>query len=228
VLQVEVSIARDVSDHHVCERRYISEQDMPTIVTDLSILASQNHFLAYFILYLAGIFVGNITAFTGFWLVLGGYLGIWGAPLLLVVLFLSDVTGDVTWYSLGRALRETRFGTFIKTHLPRHQKIEDHLTKNSRRWIFLSKFIYASAFPILFVLGWCTNDFKKFLRTNILATLFWLPVLSVIAVTLVSALNYFQVVAVFKRLEFVFLLGLIIFVAIQYAIVRIVAKIFGR
>jgi len=79
-----------------------------TLVADIGLLASQNLFLAYFIIYIATIFLGNISAFASFWIVFQGYFGMWGVPFLILTIFLADVTGDLLWYALGRATRDTR------------------------------------------------------------------------------------------------------------------------
>jgi membrane protein DedA with SNARE-associated domain len=198
-----------------------------TILKDFTIFATHNPLLVYAILYLAGIFLGNISAFVGFWLVISGYLGPWGILFLFITLFASDLTGDITWYALGHALRGTRFGTFIRNHLPHHERLERHLEKNSDRWVFLSKFIYASAFTVLFMIGWCRVEFKKFFRAAVLATLVWLPVLLLVAYGLIFALSYLRVAAVFHGLELVFLIGLVIFLAMRYGLSAILEVVFG-
>src|SRR5258708_7606955 len=87
---------------------------MSEFVRDVVLLAGQNQFLAYFIIYLATIFLGNIAAFIGLWIALRGTFGVWGVPLMAADIYASEITGDLLWYSLGSALRDTRFGNFVK------------------------------------------------------------------------------------------------------------------
>ena len=199
---------------------------MAAFFTNLELLASQNHFLAYFIIYLVTIFLGNISAFASFWLAFGGYLGRWGVLTLMAVLVVSDVTGDLLWYSLGLALRDTKFGNFLKNHIPRHAKMEKALHRNSSFWIFISKYLYAASFPVIFLVGWMRIDFKKFFRTSLFSIITWVPLLSLVSYGLISGLSPLGAVAAFKQLEKLFLISIALFVTVDFVIAKIVQKIF--
>ncbi len=201
---------------------------MSAILTTLGLLASQNMFLAYFIIYIATIFLGNISAFAAFWAVFHGALGFWGVPLLIVTIFVADVSGDLLWYSLGQALRDTRFGNFVKNHLRHHEKIERAVQKNGAGWIIMSKFLYASAFPVIFLTGWAKMEFGKFIKTSLLSIAIWLPILSGLAYGLFSGLSPLRAVSIFKRFEVVLITGLVLFVVADYFIARLARKVIGR
>ncbi|HUZ93019.1 MAG TPA: VTT domain-containing protein [Candidatus Paceibacterota bacterium] len=201
---------------------------MSTVFTNIGLLAGQNKFLAYFIIYLVTIFFGNISAFASFWLVLRGTFGPWGVPFLILTLIASDITADLLWYSLGRTVRDTRFGNFIKKHLPHHKKIEAHIRKDSTKWVFLSKFIYLSSFPIIFLVGWMRVGFRKFSRASAASILIWIPVLSLLAYGLVSWLTPLAAVTLFKHFELEFFIGLILFIAIDYLAIAAVRKFMGK
>jgi len=201
---------------------------MSDILTDFGLLASQNQFLAYFIIYLATIFVGNISAFASFWLLYRGFLGSWGLPLLVLTIFVADVSGDLLWYSLGRLLRDTGLGNFVKNHLPQHDKIETHLQSNGRRWIFFSKLLYASSFPIIFSVGWAKIEFKRFFKTSLLSILTWLPILLGLAYGIIIGLLPLRTLTIFKRFEVIFLLGLILFFLADYFVARLFKRLFGK
>lgn len=197
---------------------------MANFLTNIGLLAGQNPFLAYFIIYLVTIFLGNISAFASLWLALRGYLGTWGVPWILLTIFAAEATGDLLWYALGRTLRETRFGNFVKNHLPGHSKIEQNLERNGRNWIFLSKFLYGSTFPIIFLVGWTKTDFKKFFQTSLVALLLWLPILTGLAYGLIFSLTPLGAIAafkvIFKKFEFVFFFGLGLFVVADYFLAK--------
>lgn len=192
-------------------------------------MASQNLFLAYFIIYLATIFFGNVSSFVSFWVVYqGGHFGPWGIPLLIPTIFLANVTGDLFWYSLGRGTRDTRFGHWVKRHLPWHERIERALTRNGKKWIFLSKFIYASSFPVLFSVGWTNMEFKKFFRNSVLSILTWLPVLFGLAYGLASGLSPLRAVTLFRDFEFTFFVGLGLFIFLDYLLAKVIGRAFER
>jgi len=201
---------------------------MANFLTNLGLLASQNPFLAYFIIYVITIFLGNISAFAGFWLVFRSNFGALGVPLLILTIFCANVSGDLLWYSLGRALRETRLGNFVKNRLPGHAKIENNLQKNGPGWIFVSKFLYGSSMPIIFSIGWTRIDFKKFFRVSLLSILVWLPILSGLAYGLILGLMPLGAVAIFKNFEVAFFLGLGIFLLLDYFLAKLFRTLVGK
>jgi membrane protein DedA with SNARE-associated domain len=195
-------------------------------------LASHNPFLAYAIIYVSTIFLGNISAFVSFWIIAQTNFGFWGFPLLIVTIFCSDFTGDLLWYSLGRKLRGTRFGLWIKNHLPGHARIESMLDRNGKQWLFLSKFIFGSAPPVIFLIGWTGMEFKIFLKNSIYSILLWLPILIGLAYGLISGLSPLNAVADFKEFEWTFVVGLLLFIILDYFAAMgfgaLIRKILGR
>ena len=185
-------------------------------------------FLAYFIIYISTIFLGNISAFAAFWIVLHGVLGFWGVPLLILTIFAANISGDLLWYSLGGALRDTRFGNFVKNHLPHHTKIERAIKRNGASWIFMAKFLYASSFPIVFSVGWARIEFRKFFRTSLLSAVILLPILTGLAYGLFAGLSPLRAVSIFKNFEVVFIMGIALFFVADYFLARLFRKIFGK
>ena len=201
---------------------------MSHIVSDIGFLASQNEVLAYFIIYIATIFVGNISAFASFWIVSQGYLGEWGIPLLILTIFCANLTGDMLWYSLGRATRNTRSGNWIRGRLPSwNSRVERAFEHNGRKWIVLSKFMYAAAFPVIFSAGWSKMDFRTFFRHSLISVLTWLPILTGLAYGLISGLSPLGAVSFFRSFEMLFFIGLGIFIFLDYLLARIIGRIFG-
>lgn len=202
---------------------------MPHILSELGALAGQNQPLAYFIIYIATIFFGNISAFVSFWLVFNGTFGMYGGLLLPAILFLSALSGDLIWYSIGKGLHETRLGYFMRNRFaPQHEKVEAAIGKNGHGWIFVSKFLYASSFPVIFTVGWVDYPFRKFFRTSAVSTVVWLPVLTGVAYGLFAGLSPLQAVASFERIEIIFLIGLGLFVLVEYFLAKIAKKIFRK
>ncbi len=205
---------------------------MGQFLANFGLLAGQNHFLAYFIVYVVTIFLGNISAFAGLWLALRGYFGQWGILWILLTVFSAEASGDLLWYSLGRTLRETRFGNFVKNRLPGHERIEKNLQKNGTNWVFFSKFLYASSFPIIFSIGWARTNFKKFFKTSLVALILWLPILTGLAYGLVFGLTPLGAIAAFstlsKKFEILFFVGLGLFLVLDYFLARLVRILVGK
>jgi membrane protein DedA with SNARE-associated domain len=174
---------------------------------------------AYFIIYLATIFLGNISAFVSFWVIFEANFGLLGFLCLVATIFLADMTGDLLWYSLGRSLRGTRFGLWVETHLPGHARAEALLQQKGRQWLFMSKFVIGCAPPVVFSIGWSGMDFKTFYKNSLLSILLWLPILTLLSYGIVSGLAPLAA-SDFRKLEWVLLGGFVSFVVLDYALAR--------
>ena len=200
---------------------------MHDVILTTAALVGQNPIAAYFIIYIATIFLGNISAFVSFWVIFEIHFGLIGLLCLVCTIFLADMTGDLLWYSLGRALRDTRFGFWMETHLPGHAKIEATLQQKGRQWIFLSKFVFGFAPPVVFSIGWSGMEFKTFYKNSVLSITLWLPVLTALAYGIVSGLAPLAATN-FRRVEWVFLGGFVLFIILDYVIATGVGTLMRR
>ena len=201
---------------------------MGNIIASIGLLGSHNLFLAYFIIYIAIIFLGNISAFASFWIVFQGYFGPWGVPFLLIAIYAGNVSGDLLWYTMGRTLQETKFGNWIRKHTPGYEKAAAAVERNGRGLMMVSKFIVASAFPVMFSVGWTKMPFKKFVRTSLLSALLWLPVLIGLSYAVVSGLSPLHAVAIIRDFEWLFFVGLGLFIILDYLLAWVVNKLLNR
>ena len=182
---------------------------------------------AYFVIYLATIFLGNISAFVSFWVIFAANFGFIGFLCLVFTIFLSDMTGDLLWYSLGRSLRDTRFGLWMETHIPGHAKIESLFQHKGKQWLFLSKFVLGFAPPVVFSIGWSGMDFKTFYKNSLLSILLWLPILTMLSYGIVSGLAPLAATD-FRKIEWIALGGLVLFIILDYAIAKGVKMLANR
>jgi len=190
--------------------------------------ASQHLALAYLIAYGVTIFLGNIGAFISLWLAFQGALGAWGIPGVLIAAFAANVTGDILWYSMGRYLRTTGLGAWIKRRFPNHGRFDDHIAERGPRWMLFAKFAYGMNFPIIFSLGWAQFPFRRFIRRSLLAIAIWLPVILGVSFGLYSSLSPLAAMLTLKRLELVFLAALIAFIVLQQIMAHVLDKFFTK
>lgn len=172
--------------------------------------------LVYFGTYLSIIIIGNVVSFATLWLAFQG--GIEIVPFLGVVtlVLLADISGDQAWYWLGRGLRDTKLGNFLYRKLPKREYIEKHLRRRATRWIFLSKFIPSSTFPIIFLAGWSDVPFRKFLPASLAAIASSVATLVLLAFGFSLGLSTLEPVAFFRHFERLFLLGIVIFLILHF------------
>lgn len=200
---------------------------MAHVLESLQLLATQNYFFAYLIIFLSAIFLGNIAVFAMLWLVIKGFLGPAGLPSFIITVLAAEVSADLLWYSLGRLLRDTRIGNFIKKRIPRHEKIEGHVHDQTGKWIMLGKTLQSSNFPIIFMVGWFKINFKKFVKTAVFANIASITVLmsvSYVIIAGIGGLGPLESKESFGRLERLLIPGLIIFFLLSHFVKKAIEK----
>jgi membrane protein DedA with SNARE-associated domain len=192
------------------------------------LLVAGNHFFSYPILFAGAVFLGNLFSFAVLWVAFHHSLGTHPLAPVALTLFAAHLTGDILWYSCGRALRGTKLGEWIRGHLPHHAALEKHLQANSSRWIFISEFVAYSAFPIFFLVGWTQVKFRSFLPVAAAALACSFSILFTATYLLVSSLSMLRALSIFRHLETIFGIGLLAFLLLNYLLSRIVRKKFAK
>lgn len=127
-----------------------------------------------FILVFLGMIVeGDVILFVTALFAHHGFLPLGG---MFLASFTGVIFGDILWYILGRKLNGS---SFIKHWAGRLVKpFDKHLIKNPCRTIFISKFAYGIHHAILTRAGMLNIDFKKYLKYDIISSVFWLLVIT--------------------------------------------------
>ena len=165
---------------------------------------------AYAVLFLGMFIEGEVFFLTAAIFAWHGYLNI---GLVVLSTLVGTVSGDILWYFLGRYFGETKIGAWFWS---KFKFYHDWLAQNfvSRYWrmAFYSKFIYyINRLTILFA-GWHKLELKKFLKIQILAILNWIVIMFIVSYFLGLAVGAFDAKWILKRMEFVFIILIIIFV----------------
>ncbi|MBI3589331.1 MAG: hypothetical protein HY093_02890 [Candidatus Liptonbacteria bacterium] len=178
----------------------------------------------YLVLYFSTILLGNAVAFSAFILAFLGGLGPWGMLSVAITVALADLSGDSLWFLLGRTLRDTKTGNFIKRHLPHHDLISKHIHEDSLKWLYLSKFLTSVTAPFLFLLGWSGNvSLKKFFKANIRTTFFWIAILLFVSTVIGSGLLPFVSPKFFRKIE-VTISMVVVFIVIFQILMKYLTK----
>jgi membrane protein DedA with SNARE-associated domain len=194
----------------------LGDMDSSSVVAAASFFARHNAVLVFGTVYVVTIFAGNISAFINFWLSFALNLAGWQVMAVFGVVAAGQLTGDCMWFGLGRVLRNTKFGAWIKRRMPGHDKAEDTLQRKGRRILYLSKFAYGSAAFVAFSLGWTGMHFKIFARNAAIAIVIALPVVFIMAYGLFVGLSPLSAVRLFKHIELLLLFGIAAFFALEY------------
>lgn len=96
----------------------------------------------------------------------------WG--MLGIVAITGTITGDLLWYSGGKYLRNTRFGLWLDK---RYEKtgvwVNENVVGRYESYAIISKFMYFTTRPTIFLAGWHKFNFRKFLKITTIATVIW-------------------------------------------------------
>jgi len=135
---------------------------------------------------------------------------------LALTILAGTVAGDMVWYLGGRFLRGTRFGNWLDRKYESHtDTLDTNIREHYGRFAILSKFMYFTTHPTIFLVGWNKFPFKKFLWITLYSTAIWgLGVLSIgyffgYAISLIGYRQFVHRIEIFAvlLLGLVFLLG---------------------
>ena len=170
--------------------------------------------LWYIIVFLGGIFEGDILLFSTAFFARQGFLNIF---YLFPVLLAGVLLGDFLWYLLGLRFGESRFFLIrLANHLTK--PFDNHLKRRPLHTMFISKFVYNFHHPILMRAGVIRMPLTLFIKNDIISTLGWIGI--------IGGLGYFSGLSfeIFKYYlgftEVGLLAGALIFIVIHYIVSR--------
>lgn len=137
-----------------------------------------NPILAYTIVFLGMFIEGEGLIIFASIFAWQGILNWW---LLTFTVIAGTITGDIVWYLGGRYLRNTRLGNWLDRRYEAHtDALDRNIREHYGRLAVLSKFMYFTTHPTIFLVGWNRFPLKKFLWITCYATTIW--ALTVLAV----------------------------------------------
>ncbi len=176
-----------------------------------------SEFYTYLAIYFSTILIGNAAAFSTFLLAFLGRFGHWGMLYVILTVLAADISADNLWYFSGRWLHNTKFGNFIKNHLPHHDLIYKHIHEDNLKWLYLSKFVSSTSAPFLFLVGWTQSvSFKKFFRISLKTIVVWLGLMITSTTAIGLGLLPLQSIKLFKNLEVTIIIVVILFIAFEF------------
>ncbi len=131
------------------------------------------HPIIYLVLFVAMMIEGDAVIFTSFFLV---HAGIFEFYRTVIALFSGAIIGDLLWYFVGHTSEPTnRFSLwFLNLSERLTSKFDNHIKERTFHTIFLSKFTYGLHHLLLLRAGTLHIDFKKIIKTDLIATTVWI------------------------------------------------------
>lgn len=99
-------------------------------------------------------------------------------PILAIVIMAGVICGDVLWFLAGRHLKGTRLGAWLdKRYEKTGEWVVERIMTRYHWYAILSKFMYFTTRPTIFLAGWHDYNFKKFLKITAYATAIWTTIM---------------------------------------------------
>ena len=188
----------------------------------LESFVSNNPFSTYLIVFFGMLIEGESFFLTASIFAGEGYLR-WGT--LVAVSLIGMLAGDCLFYELGRVTKFTRFGEWF---LRRFGRANEWLNKNfaSRyvRLAFVSKYIYFVNRLTPFFAGWHAFPRKSFIYIHAGAAVVWTGVMLILSHWLGLVVEFVGVRVVLRRIEFIFLALILLFMGGEYFLKRVFTR----
>lgn len=177
--------------------------------------------LGYILAFFGMVFEGDGSLFTLAFLTAEGFFDVGD---MLIVVFLSVVFGDSLWYWIGRKyiISFPRVTAWVNRFA---KSFDRHLLERPTRTLLLTKFVYGAHHAVLIRAGMSKMDFRKFIKSDLIAVVVWIAV--------IGGLGYFSSVSLayekkyLRYAEISLLIGLVLFFTAEHFIKKISQKELG-
>lgn len=130
-------------------------------------------------------------------------------------------------FLFGKIIRGSRFGWRIYKRLKEKKNVHIYffyLKENLTRLILVSKFIPAVNIPFLFLIAWIKTKWSQFLKSYFISLILWFLIMVFVGYSLNSGLFYLKNNKIFKNIEIV--IGL--FIILIFILEAFIKKIIGN
>jgi membrane protein DedA with SNARE-associated domain len=152
----------------------------------------------------AGIIIqGEVTIFVAIYLVVSGNLT-WSE--FIVATLGTLLAAEVFVYVLARIMRNTRLGWKYYRKIKPNKRIQHYilyLKTNMKKLLIAAKFLPGTNLVILLLAGWSKIRFWEFIRSYLLSIFLWFFSMTAVAYFLMSGLHYLNSRKVFRQVEIV-------------------------
>lgn len=174
--------------------------------------------LGYILAFFGMVFEGDGSLFALAFLTAEGFFDVGD---MLIVVFLSVVFGDTLWYWIGRKyiISFPRVVAWVNRFA---KSFDRHLLERPTRTLLLTKFVYGAHHAVLIRAGMSKMDFRKFIKSDLVAVVVWIAV--------IGGLGYFSSVSLayekkyLRYAEMSLLVALILFFTAEHYIKKFSQK----
>jgi len=178
--------------------------------------------LAYLIIFVGVMIEGEGIILLASVFALQGHLS-W--PILALVVIAGTIIGDVLWYSAGKHLKGTKFGCWLDRRYEKPgERMGAWIISRFHWYAIVSKFMYFTTRPTIFLAGWHNFEFKKFLRITIYSTIVRATVMLGIGAVFGYTIEQYGFKRFVHRIEFFAVATFLGIFLIEFTIKKLVCK----
>jgi membrane protein DedA with SNARE-associated domain len=176
--------------------------------------------LAYLIVFFGVMIEGEGIILLASVFALQGHLS-WAV--LAPTVILGTIFGDVLWYAGGKYLKGTKFGCWLDTRYER-TGVGEWITTRFHWYAILSKFMYFTTRPTIFLAGWHGFEFKKFLKITVYSTIIWAAIMFSVGAAFGYTIEQYGFKRFVHRIEFFAIATFVGIFVIEWVIQKAVGK----
>ena len=145
--------------------------------------------------------------------------------ILAPVIIGGTIIGDLAWYMGGKHLKGTKLGCWLdKRYEKTGEWVNDWIVARYHWYAIVSKFMYFTTRPTIFLAGWHRFNFKKFFKITAYATIIWAFIMMAIGYGFGYTISQLGFKKVSHRIE-LFAIGVFFCVIVlEWTINRLVRK----
>lgn len=157
-------------------------------------------FLAYLIIFIGVMIEGEGIILLASIFAAQGHLSWFWLALTAVS---GTIIGDLLWFEAGRHLKGTKVGCWLDKHYEKTGDWFNETIMQRYHWYaVVSKFMYFTTRPTIFLAGWHDFDAKRFFRITVYATLIWAAIILGVGYLFGYAIGLLGFKKILHRIEF--------------------------
>lgn len=179
---------------------------------------------SYAIIGIGMLIQGELTVLLSVFLIVNKALS-WGG--FLIATLAAAFIAENFLYFLSRGLRHTRFGWRLYYKLKSSRRTQFYLyylKTNLTKLLITSRFLIATNFIIMLLVGWSKTKYGRFLKSYLLSLLLWFATMTFIAYFLMSGLTYLRSEKIFRQIEIGVAFVVILIFAGEYLLKKLLGK----
>jgi len=197
---------------------------MDNILQTLTAFTAEYPATTSYILGGAIILQGDLAVLFAMFLIVGGALT-WGKFFSVALGTLA--VGELLLYLGGRLIRNTRFGWRWYKRMKTSRRVQYYsyyITQNLTKLMVTARFLVGVNFVVLLLAGWSRTKFGSFLKSYLMGLLTWFVSISIVAYFLMSGLSYLKSEKIFRQIEIVVAVFIVLFFAGEFLMKKLLKK----